>query len=406
MNLPTLNIANIVNIVNTVNTVSIVNHGVQRVDVEDFEHLRKDELLIRRLRAWVPIGSPSRPIDLDDLATGFEQVPLRSSSLASTIESIDEEFYHLDLAHETDCYNTLIREGGRPSHPVSLGRDVLEDLGQYREIISYWQSGEYDWQVFQRQMGAWRAFLEFQRKHRDKKGDFPQYARAVRQRLEKYGFTRPFQLDEVLERQDKMTTWIEYLDYEYWRYLKDMAFVKLHQPEYNAAWKKLVDSRVLRPGETEESICNVECIFRGAREEEKAEGAVESAEGTMMWAEEAIANPQCSTLSPQYAERRLAAAQSTLDSAVKSRKLIKRRNALLREFFEKIGESQTVDGIARTGYREVKRNAECRSIILRWIVQQIPLIELELSTAKVAENEANKQDQDGGDRRSKHNGVR
>lgn len=41
---------------------------------------------------------------------------------------------------------------------------------------------------------------------------------ALKERLARHGFTRPFQLDEDAARQDKMTTWIEYLGYEYWWY--------------------------------------------------------------------------------------------------------------------------------------------------------------------------------------------
>ena len=67
----------------------------------------------------------------------------------------------------------------------------------------------------------------------------------MKQGLTEHGFTQSFQLDEDPERQDKLTTWIEYLDFEYWWYDKDMRFVKRHQPQYDEAWKKLVDLKVL-----------------------------------------------------------------------------------------------------------------------------------------------------------------
>ena len=111
------------------------------------------------MRAGTSDTAQSRPIDLDDLTTRLEQIPdnreapPRSPSLASTEDLGEEEYYRLRPGEQTEYYNTLIREGGRPSHPVSLGRDILEDPGEYREILSYWQLHNHDaenrkWEVF------------------------------------------------------------------------------------------------------------------------------------------------------------------------------------------------------------------------------------------------------------------
>lgn len=114
----------------------------------------------------------SRPIDLDDLTTRLEDIsadrqalPRSPSQMGSdyrsrdTTEPLDEvEDYRRDLKNETKYYNTLVNEGGRPSHPVSLGRDIIEDPREYREILSYWQRGENDWKVFESQMGRWKKF--------------------------------------------------------------------------------------------------------------------------------------------------------------------------------------------------------------------------------------------------------
>lgn len=45
--------------------------------------------------------------------------------------------------------------------------------------------------------------------------EFPKYVEAVKRRLAEHGFTRSFQLEEDLKRQDKLATWIEYLHFEY-----------------------------------------------------------------------------------------------------------------------------------------------------------------------------------------------
>ena len=102
-----------------------------------------------------------------------------------------------------------------------------------------------------------------------------------------------------------------------------MATVNLRQPVYDEAWKKLVESQVLRPHETEEFICNIDSAFQRAGERERAERAVESAKSAVMSAQKAITDPRRSSLSEQEPRQRLAAAQSKMDSAIKSLESIK-----------------------------------------------------------------------------------
>ncbi|VUC28412.1 unnamed protein product [Clonostachys rosea] len=45
---------------------------------------------------------------------------------------------------------------------------------------------------------------------------FADYAEAVRRRLDKNGFAHPFRLHQDPMQQDPLTTWIEYIAYEYW----------------------------------------------------------------------------------------------------------------------------------------------------------------------------------------------
>jgi hypothetical protein len=306
----------------------------------------------------------------------------------------DEESYRYDLERETEYYNTLLREGGRPSHPVSLGRDVLEDPGEYREILSYWQLVNHDaegrvWKVFRSQMGNWQHFGRWQRKNREA-GRFPKYVEGVKGGLAEHGVTRSFQLEEDPERQDKLTTWMEYLDFEYWWYDKDMRFVKRHQPRYEEAWKKLVDSQVLRPSETEEFICSIDSAFRRAGERNQAERAVESAKSAVMSAQKAMRDSRRSSPPQRDPRKKLAAARSRLDTAVQSLESIKRRNDLVYEFKKRT-----------KNYQISKGQAKRRSILLRWMLQQVPLIELELNPANVAENDSN--GQPSGKRGSKRN---
>ncbi|KAL2352918.1 hypothetical protein BJ546DRAFT_794317, partial [Cryomyces antarcticus] len=328
------------------------------------------------------------PIDLDDLAARLEVVsgdrktPPRLASSASSTTTIydDEEKCRLDLEDETESYNTLVNEGGRPLHPVSPGRVILENPGEYREILSYWQSVNHDcegrvWRVFDSQVDEWREFRRYQRYVREA-SRFTRYCQRLQERLTRHGVERPFQLNEHLDQQDKLATWIEFLNYEYEDYDEDLRFVERLQPLYDEAWKKIVDSQVLRPFETEEYICNIKSAFQRASDRERAEKAVESAKSAVMLAQNAVPDPRRAST-----QQKFPAAQSQLGAAIKSLESIKRRNDLISEFHQKTRSSQIA-----------KHAAERRSILLRWILQHVPLIELELNQPKVAENDLDRED--------------
>ena len=71
---------------------------------------------------------------------------------------------------------------------------------------------------------------------------FPEYAQSAKERLARNGFTRSFGLDLDLTKQDKLTTWVEYLNWEYMRYEDYMYNAKQDQRLHDKAWKKLVNS--------------------------------------------------------------------------------------------------------------------------------------------------------------------
>ncbi|KAF2189914.1 hypothetical protein K469DRAFT_683268 [Zopfia rhizophila CBS 207.26] len=226
------------------------------------------------------------------------------------------------------------------------------------------------------QYRTWESFVGRQQPATREEGRFPMYVKAVKGRLTKHGFTRTFQLDEDPARQDKLTTWIEYLGYEYWWY-DQYALSKRQQQRLDDAWKKLVDANVLRPFETEEFICSIESGFMEQSEEDRAKEAVESAESAVMLTREAISDPRCVKRSPKESRQRLLEAQSKLDAAEKDYDSVKRRHNLIYEFTERT-----------KNIRIAKRNAERHSILLRWMLQQVPLIELELKQSNTTGNDS------------------
>lgn len=84
-----------------------------------------------------------------------------------------------------------------------------------------------------------------------------------------------------------------------WRYDRYVAQVNRLQPRYDAAWKELVDTKVLRPFETEKFILSTESAFQRQSEEEAAWKAVKSAksaaESVLSRTEKARNNPRPSS---------------------------------------------------------------------------------------------------------------
>lgn len=270
---------------------------------------------------------------------------------------------------------------------------MAKDPGEYREILLFWQTqiGNLDeWKVFHFQMCDWREFREYQKHHR-KEGRFPKYVELVKRSLTKHGFTRSFELCADSEQQSRLNTWIEFLDYEYWLYDKDMRFVRRRQSKYDEAWKELVSSNVLRSFETEEFICSIDSAFFHQSERDEAERAVNFAKSIVISAQKSVTNLQPLSLVEKERQQHLREAQSKLNAAVEVLASIKRRSDLTYKFFTKTGKTQyTDDGRVQRSYLGVKGEAENRSILLRWILQQIPLIELELTSANMAQKNSSK----------------
>lgn len=334
----------------------------------------------------------SRHIDLEfvsarlgEISANKETSP-RPSSNASTTTDIDpEQYYRYCLEKETEYHNTLVNEGGRPSHPISLGRDVAKSPGEYREILSFWQTSPNhpdDWMVFGAQMMLWREFRDHQRRMRQQ-GRFLAYHQALKDRLRRIGFERSFRLDEEPDRQDKLTNWAEFLNYEYWKYEKDADTIKRLQPLFDEAWKRLVDSKLLRSFETAEYVGGYTHGIQVISERSQARKAVESAKSTVQPAKKSFQQVPSASLSrgPFYQKKqKLPLAQSELAVAEMTLDTINRRISMVDNFHRQTSE-----------YRSAKDRANSLGILLRWIQQQVSLVELKSNPEKVAENDSSRE---------------
>jgi hypothetical protein len=385
----------------------------------------------------------SRPVDLGQVAARLLEIAAdNNTSPQASYQPFDRERSPTPppptkeevREEQRQEYNALLRIGGRPWFPFDLLEEASEDPEEYREMLAFWRidvNGFDDiGQVFSKQLGRWLDFRDWQRYVRgipvddgfpefaemmkplvandiwlartlsgrelDEEikrlweggrtvrgwklhgarvvGGFPAHIETVRCRLARHKFTRTFQLDENPKRQDKLTTWIEYLNFEYWWYDRYASSVKRQQPLYDEAWKKLVDSKVLRPHETEQYVLSDAWGFQQEAEQGRAYKDVKSAEEA---AKAVLAStqtePQRSSFTKSQRFRMLAEAQSRLDTARDSHKSIKQRGDLIGDFRE-----------GTKNYRRAKKDAERHNILLRWILEQVPLVEAELKESEEA----------------------
>ncbi|KAL2758157.1 hypothetical protein ACRALDRAFT_1092157 [Sodiomyces alcalophilus JCM 7366] len=198
---------------------------------------------------------------------------------------------------------------------------------------------------------------------------FHDYAQAVRERLGRHHFTRSFQLHEDPSKQDKLTTWIEYLNFEYWWLDRYTSKFERSKPAHDKDWQELVDSNVLRPGESSESIRTLECAMQDDSEERMAREAVE-------WAKSAATNVHTKTrtdserlLTPE--EKRLPMSRpgsAALIAAEKRLEFLIRREVCVRKF------------VKRTSvYAGAKEDIVSQRHLVQWVLDQIPLIEAEMT---------------------------
>ncbi|KAI0423527.1 hypothetical protein F5Y09DRAFT_336517 [Xylaria sp. FL1042] len=385
-----------------------LENGTKIVDVEDPENLPESFINRLRDRAQRPTErAKSQFIDLDQVTVRLLQLPAdpsispRPPSPSSEHESLvtlppsptsEEEVERRD-------YHSLISDGGRPCYPISLLEDVANDPEAYSERLRPWL--EYEdadppqWKVFRRQLGSWQMFREWQQFNRDDfrgwydcvfselklaynsfdrsyRSDtgFRGYSEAMKNLLAQYGFTRPFEFLKDSKQQDQLTTWIEYLGFEYARYDKYNKTVQRLQPTFDKAWKTLLHSKVLRPSETQEYICDPESAIERQTERRQAWRAMEAAKSA---AEKALVPVQKNNnslrglhLTPSERKQMLAAT-SRLDKAKALHKSIMKRNQTITNF-----------NVTTRDYKIAKRKAERHPILLRWILDQVPLIAAEM----------------------------
>ncbi|KAK2748335.1 hypothetical protein FQN57_000993 [Myotisia sp. PD_48] len=177
----------------------------------------------------------TQPVDAFQLGEKLNQITAKSehNSRSPSVDSQatppsghpDEELWNAeslkrDIQLEKDSFQALIDQGGIPSHPLDLGSDVLDNPGEYQDIIAYWKDeSNTDGLLFTSQLNRWRTFRFYQRGVRrdcsTTRGRFLRYQRNIQKRLHKYGFEVDVSLCKNPDKQSKYGNWIEYQAYHY-----------------------------------------------------------------------------------------------------------------------------------------------------------------------------------------------
>lgn len=275
-------------------------------------------------------------------------------------------------------------DGGFPAYAEWYKNEVKKDFAEQaaaRELAKI----RADPSIIER---AWKKKLwnrrEQQRFCREHHGGvhFTDYVNAVKHRLANHGFIRPFYLKEDLKQQDDLATWIEYLCFEYWWLDRYTRIIDRLKPDYDKAWQRLVDKKVLRPHETQEFIRTTKSGMQTQADRDRARETLQRAQ---IMARQVYTSTQLdpNRLSIPKSERikRLEDAIHTLIEAKARLKSVNERGDLIVEFVR-----STFD------FAFAKKDAARHRILLSWILAQVPLIEAKLNSTGAREDGSNQAD--------------
>lgn len=206
---------------------------------------------------------------------------------------------------------------------------------------------------------------------------FCAYVEAVKRRLARHGFTRPFELDEDPKKQDKLMTWIEYLNYEYWWLDKHTSDIERLEPEHDKLWQELIDKKILRPHETKEFVRTDASGMERQTEKAQAQKAVQRAEyeAKRIYVltqkdPKRFRIPQTKRISMlKHGADKLLAAKGWLEKA-------QSRSYLIVSFVQ-----------ATFNYAGAKKDAARHRVLVQWVLGQVPMVEAEMKASKANEPE-------------------
>lgn len=295
-----------------------------------------------------------------------------SPTVASTCSDhtlTPDEVEKEDLCEEKEAYDKLVADGGCPSHPVSLGFDVLHSPGQYADILWFWHYISGQTAKFRNQLAMWQEFRDHQAKMRGfyvKRNRFHEYEQVVRKSQQNMQSDWDIGVRADLHEQNRLENWNEFRAYQ-------LQYLKAYQRRIGPAELKLkAAEEALEAAEPRltDAIVDRKVLLRRAREVVERKQKMRDAQSRFAQAQAALQKAK-STKVPsmiKVAEEDLHVMDQNLKDAAETDEF--RR---LREGYELSGLREGVR--ADQGRLETaKLDVERWEVFLQWIDSQYPTL--------------------------------
>ncbi|KAG6012931.1 hypothetical protein E4U43_007578 [Claviceps pusilla] len=193
---------------------------------------------------------------------------------------------------------------------------------------------------------------------------FLDYEKALTIRLARHGFTQLFRLADDPKQQDKLTTWIEYLGFEYWWLDRYTTSFERKRHRYFNDWEEQRKLGLFEKEETPESVLTKAGNAHLQARFDQAGIHVREIQSEVRKLEEIFEeDPDRISTSREQCMEMMEEARQRLEAARKAHLQLKRAFG---HFFDKT-----------SYYPRAKRNVACQQNLVNWVVKQVPVIEAE-----------------------------
>lgn len=284
-------------------------------------------------------------------STGYRRRTSEGTATPPLLELNEQDEIALQIA----LYDLLRRYGGRGPFPPSEFRQVMKDRSKYLEILSYWDQEGRDWKVQGHHVEDWIQFREHQRRMRER-GSFAAYASQVQALLLEESFKKDVHLHEDPGEQDDLTTWAEYLALKYGVQHAHLRAATKGQRLLEQEWKRMQDAGILRPSDTPSSLSDSRAVAAEERQVQTSTRALRAAEATL----HASQARQHTGAHIESLKLKVEELRQSLDVSLRRSSVIRRYCWLSKDVTESANE------------------AERLGKFIRWMLQQVPMIEEEM----------------------------